>query len=95
LNGGFAFYVPEGLYYGDNGDDGLVPTGLLIAAADDLNGYKGPHTVMYSHHTLSLIGNQRQSVLDGVEAGGTTIGQQVKVSPRMLRREGEGVLLAQ
>ena len=39
-------YVAEALNDGHHGDDGLVDAGSLVAAADDLDGSEGAHTVV-------------------------------------------------
>ena len=99
-HGGGALWrqMTDGLHDGDDGDDGLLLAGGLVAAADDVDAGEGAHAVVDSHHALGIVGNQCQSVLYGMEARLAAVGQLVvhvevilaaQLSPIVLLRLGQ------
>ena len=77
----------------DNRDDGFRLAGCFVAVADDVDAGEGAYTIMDTHHTLNIVGNECQSVLHGMEARLASVSQEVRVSTYPLRRKGEGILL--
>ena len=69
--------VSQRLHNGDDGDDGLGRVGCLVATANDVDAGKWTHAVVYTHHTFSIVGNECQSMLNGMEACVATIRQKV------------------
>ena len=66
--------VTQGFYDGDDGHYGFLDAGCLIAASDDVDIGERTYTVMYAHHALGIVGNQGETVLDGVETCLATVG---------------------
>ena len=72
----------------DNRDDGFRLAGCFVAVADDVDAGEGAYTIMDTHHTLNIVGNECQSVLHGMEARLASVSQEVRVSTYPLRRKG-------
>ena len=79
--------VAEGLYDGDDGDDGFLRAGCLVAIPDDIGAGEGAHAVVDADNTLGIVGDEGQSVLYAMEARLAAVGQ--------LILHAEIVLLAQ
>ena len=59
----------------DDGDDGLGSASRLVAVADHLDAGEGAHAVVHSHHALGIVRHFGKSILHGVEACLSAVGQ--------------------
>ena len=69
--------MPDGLYHGDHGDHGFLLTGSLVAVADHLDAGEGAHAVVHAYHALCIVWHEGQTVLHGVEACLSAVGELV------------------
>ena len=69
--------MPKRFYDGDDGNDGFGCAGCLVAIPDYFDTGEGTNTVVNAYHTLGIVRHLGESVLHGVEASLTTIGQSV------------------
>ncbi len=62
------------LYDGNDGNDGLGNAGGFVAATDDVNGREGTYPIVDSDNTFRIVGNQSQTMLNGVKTRLATVG---------------------
>ena len=69
--------MSQGFNNGNDGNNGLGCTGCLVAVADNINRGERTHPIVYTYYALSIILNERKTMLDTVEACLTTISQDI------------------